>query len=156
MLLFVSVLGLLVFRITNSLELGDEVYNASFVDDGLKGGIATSTFLVLHQTAGLLSYPFAMAFNYATGSTDGLLVFLRILFLCGNLVAAASLYFFLHKTIGASCAFVAMLAMLSFIPSGAAQQRAMPRGAANFLLSRWPRWDARSARRPHARQRCGT
>jgi hypothetical protein len=119
MLLFVSVLGLLVFRITNSLELGDEVYNASFVDDWLKGGIATSTFLVLHQTAGLLSYPFAMAFNYATGSTDGLLVFLRILFLCGNLVAAASLYFFLHKTIGASCAFVAMLAMLSFIPSGA-------------------------------------
>lgn len=118
-LLLTLILGLLVFRITNSLELGDEVYNASFVDDWLKGGIATSTFLVLHQTAALISYPFAILFFYLTGSNDGLLLFLRVLFLCGNLLAAASLFVFMRRIVGTPSAFFAMLAMLSFIPSGA-------------------------------------
>lgn len=117
-LLFLSVLGLLLFRITNSLELGDEVYNASFVDDWLKGGINSSTFLVLHQTAGLLSYPFALVFHSVMG-TEGLLLFFRLLFLCGNLIAAASLYKYLEKVTGKSTAFFAMLAMLAFVPSGA-------------------------------------
>jgi hypothetical protein len=80
----------LAFRITRGADLSDESYYALFIDDWLKGSIATSAFRTIHQTAALIVYPAAVLYAKAMGSSDGLFLFLRVLFLIG---AVASSFF---------------------------------------------------------------
>src|SRR4051794_20760660 len=56
---FALLLILLIVRLTQGVDLSDESYYAIFIDDWLKGGIATSTLLSIHQTAALIVYPAA-------------------------------------------------------------------------------------------------
>lgn len=118
LVLSVVVVVCLAMRLGNGFDLSDEAYYAAFVDDWLKGSISSSSFLVLHQTAAILVYPAAAVFKYATGSVDGLFLFLRSLFLIGNVVASLFLYAFLRRATGHVCAFFAALAFASFIPFG--------------------------------------
>ena len=60
---FVIITLLIAARITNGIDLSDEAYYAIFVDDWLKGGIGTSTLIMLHQTAALLVYPATRAYS---------------------------------------------------------------------------------------------
>jgi hypothetical protein len=116
--IFALLLVLLAIRITRGADLGDESYYAIFIDDWLKGGIATSSFLDIHQTAALAVYPAALAYVALKGSSDGLFLFLRALFLAGAAASALCWVVFLKRL---GCQFLAWaggILVLSFIPFG--------------------------------------
>ncbi|HEV7877538.1 hypothetical protein [Bradyrhizobium sp.] len=115
---FALLLGLLAIRITRGADLGDESYYAIFIDDWLKGGIATSSFLVIHQTAALLVYPAALAYAALKGSSDGLFLFLRVLFLAGAAASALCWILFLKRLGYRLLAWAGGIFVLSFVPFG--------------------------------------
>ena len=113
-----ALLSFLAFRITQAADLTDESYYAVFIDDWLKEGIRASPFRVVHQTAALLIYPAARVFRLAMGSTDGLIVFLRSLYVIGAALAAlstAALFWRLGTRLGG---WLAGAIVLAFIPYG--------------------------------------
>ena len=113
-----ALLSFLAFRITQAADLTDESYYAVFIDDWLKEGIRASPFRVVHQTAALLIYPAALVFRLAMGSTDGLIVFLRSLYVIGAALAAlstAALFWRLGTRLGG---WLAGAIVLAFIPYG--------------------------------------
>jgi hypothetical protein len=93
---FVASVGLLAWRITRGIDMSDESYYAIFLDEWLKEGIAATPFLVLHQTAALLTYPFVLLHHAIVGSTAGLLLYLRCLFLVGSTASALVVVRFLR------------------------------------------------------------
>ena len=95
-LLWIVLVFWLGFRITQAVDLSDESYYAVFLVTWLKQGISASPFLSLHQTAALIVYPAAVLFFQFAGSTDGLILFLRALYVLGALVAASSAVLFLQ------------------------------------------------------------
>jgi hypothetical protein len=106
------------FRITRAVDLSDEAYYAVFLDDWLKEGIEASPFLVLHQTAALLLYPATLMFRWATGATDGLILFLRVLYVVGAGIAAISVGMLLGRLGMQRQAWLAAAMVLAFIPFG--------------------------------------
>lgn len=115
---FGLVAAALAVRLPVGLDLSDEAYYAIFIDDWLKGGIASSTLMTLHQSAALLVYPFAKLFVAAAGSSDGLLLFLRGLFLIGAVLAAALWTLFLRRCGFGARAWLAGAVVLAFVPFG--------------------------------------
>ncbi len=116
--IFALLLVLLAIRITRGADLGDESYYAIFIDDWLKGGIATSSFLDIHQTAALAVYPAALAYTALKGSSDGLFLFLRALFLAGAVASALCWVIFLKRLGYRLLAWAGGIFVLSFIPFG--------------------------------------
>jgi len=116
--LFVVILALLAWRITRGVDFEDESYYAIFIDDWLKGSISSSTFQTLHQTAALIVYPAALAYAHIVGSSDGLFLFLRVLFLTGSVIAALCCTVFLRRLGHGFLAWAAGIFVLSFIPGG--------------------------------------
>jgi hypothetical protein len=117
-LLFLLIASLLMLRLNKGADLSDESYYALYVDDWLKGGIGSSTYLVLHQTAALLVFPFAWLYLHVTGSTDGMFLFLRCLYLLGSVLAAAIVVASLRRIGPALHAWLVGLLLLAFIPFG--------------------------------------
>ncbi|WP_205772415.1 hypothetical protein [Microvirga calopogonii] len=111
-------IGLIGTRLTKGVDLTDEAYYAIFLDDWLKGGIATSAFLTLHQTAALIVYPAALIYVAVKGSSDGLLLFLRALFLIGAVASAAVWIVFMRRIGHRLYAWAGGLLILAFIPFG--------------------------------------
>lgn len=105
-------------RLPVGLDLSDESYYAIFLDDWLKGGIRTSTLLTLHQTAALLIYPFAWLYVAVVGSSDGLLLFLRALFLLGSVITAAIWVRLLLRLGAGLCGWILGIGLIAFIPFG--------------------------------------
>lgn len=116
--LFVVLTILIAARLTRSVDLSDEAYYAIFLDDWLKGSIATSTLLTLHQTAALIVYPAALILDYLQGSSDGLFLFLRGLYLLGSVISAAIWIVFLKRLGYRFRAWTGGLLILAFIPFG--------------------------------------
>lgn len=121
----------LAVRLPIGLDLSDEAYYATFVDDWLNGGIASSTLLTLHQTAALLVYPSAVLFFLLNGSTDGLFLFLRVLFFLGAVISSVAFTMFLRKNTSALSAWLAGTMILAFIPFG------LPAPSYNTLGQQW-------------------
>jgi hypothetical protein len=115
---FAVLLVLLAVRITRGADFGDESYYAIFIDDWLKGGIASSSFLTIHQTAALVVYPAALAYVALKGSSDGLLLSLRMLFLTGAVVSALCWVNFQKRAGYRLPAWAGGIVILSFIPFG--------------------------------------
>lgn len=118
LVLFASVGLLMAARLPIGLDLSDEAYYAIFLDDWLKGGIATSTLLTLHQTAALLLYPLARIHMALAGSSDGLLLVLRVVFLLGEIAAAAFWVCFLRRLGAGLGAWCVGAAIIAFVPFG--------------------------------------
>ena len=116
--LFAVVACALAWRITVGIDLSDESYYAIFVDDWLKGSIASSPLLPLHQTAALIVYPFARLYAALRGSETGLFLFLRALYLVGAVLAACVLAAFLRRGAEQGQAWLAAAAFLAFVPFG--------------------------------------
>lgn len=117
-LLFVLLATVLIARLNKGLDLSDESYYALFVDDWLKGGIDSSSYLVIHQTAALLTLPFAWLFREVNGSTSGMFLFLRHLFLGGAVISAGVVVFVMRRLVGNVHGWLAGLLLLGFIPFG--------------------------------------
>jgi hypothetical protein len=118
LILFALLTVLIAIRLTHSIDLSDESYYAIFLDDWLKGSIVTSTLLTLHQTAALVVYPAALAFEHLKGSNDGLFLFLRSLYLLGAIISAAVWVAFLRRLGYGFRAWAGGLFILAFIPFG--------------------------------------
>lgn len=114
---FAVITLLIAARITNGIDLSDEAYYAIFLDDWLKGGIGTSTLVTLHQTAALIVYPAALVYSTFNGSSDGLFLFLRILFLIGTIISAAFWTLYLFR-LNHTAAWAGGVLVLAFIPFG--------------------------------------
>lgn len=117
-LVFALITALIGWRLTKGVDLSDEAYYAIFLDDWLKGGIQTSTFLTLHQTAALIVYPFALLYAKIIGSTDGMFLFLRVLFLAGSAASAIVWILFLKCLGHRSYAWVGGILIVAFVPFG--------------------------------------
>ena len=106
----------LAYRMTIGIDLSDESYYVSFIDGWLKTGIQASSTLGLHQTAALLVYPFAKLFTVLTGSVDGLVLFLRFIYLLMACAAGSCFYKLVRETHGRTVATFASLTVVTFIP----------------------------------------
>ena len=116
--LFVGLALLLLWRITLGMDLTDEAYYAIFIDDWLKGSIRSSSFLSLHQTAALIVYPATKLYQSVAGTSDGLFLFLRGLFLSGAVVSAGAWFVFMLRLGSRLLAWTACIAVLAFVPFG--------------------------------------
>lgn len=117
--LFLVFIGFLIVRVRMGIDLSDESYYAIFLKDWLTGGIKQSYLLTIHQTAALVIYPFAFLYYKLVGSTDGLFLFLRYIFLFGSVLAAISwIVFFKKAKFPALISWVSGLIILVFIPFG--------------------------------------
>lgn len=115
---FLAVIVALAWRLPLGIDLSDESYYALFVDDWLKGGFATSTLTTIHQTALLAAYLPLRLYTALVGSTDGLVIQLRILFLVGAIVTALVWLRFLLQIVKPLHAWLGAAFFLSFIPFG--------------------------------------
>ncbi|AMJ62695.1 hypothetical protein [Bosea sp. PAMC 26642] len=112
------VLFALAIRLPVGLDLSDEAYYATFIDDWLKGGIASSTLDTLHQTAALLVYPAAIMFSWFKGSSEGLFLFLRVVFLIGALASGTLWIVFLRRLGWSWQAWLSGACLIAYIPFG--------------------------------------
>ena len=117
-LVLLGVVLAVAWRITRGLDLGDESYYAIFIYDWLKGGVASSTLLTLHQTAALIVYPAARIYSALIDGDRGLFLFLRSLFLLGNLAAGLCWLKFLEKAGFRALGWFVAAAATAFIPFG--------------------------------------
>lgn len=108
----------LVWRLPIGIDLTDEAYYAIFIDDWLKGGIASSTLVTLHQTAALVVYPAVRMYVALSGSGDGLILFLRFCFLMGAICASATWFALLCRIAPPFQAATGAAIVLAFIPFG--------------------------------------
>lgn len=106
----------LVWRIGQGADLSDESYYATFIDAWLKEGTPGGASRVLHQTAALIVYPFALIFQTTTGGEDGLILFLRSIYLALGAVTAMSVFSFVAPLQDWRVGVGAGLFVLSFIP----------------------------------------
>ena len=111
-----SVIGFLAYRMTIGIDMSDESYYVSFIDGWLKTGIQSSSTLGLHQTAALLVYPFARIYTLLTGSVDGLVFFLRFIYLIMSCIAGYCFYKLVRETQEKTVATFAGLTVITFIP----------------------------------------
>ena len=107
---------LLAQRIAKGVDLSDEAYYAIFLDDWLKGGIQSSTFLSLHQTAALIVYPAALIYTALKGSSDGLILFLRSVYLAGAIASALVWTIFIRQLGHGLLAWIGGVLILAFVP----------------------------------------
>jgi hypothetical protein len=106
----------LTFRVTLGVDLGDESYYAAFVDGWLKTGLADNTFLMIHQTADLVVYPFAVLYHQIRGDSEGLVLFLRLIYLGIATASSTCLYQAVAPYRGRAVATLAAILALLFIP----------------------------------------
>lgn len=109
---------LLAARLTIGVDLSDESYYAAFIDGWLKTGIEHSSNLMVHQTADLLVYPLAMLFHAVSGGSDGLILFLRSVYLAVATLASTALYLAQAKRSGRASGTLVAACALFFIPFG--------------------------------------
>ena len=113
---YVVVLATLLYRVTVGVGLSDESYYATFLDAWLKDGLAGSPMLVLHQTAMLLAYPVTLGFVRLTGGEDGLMLFLRSLFVLLTIATSCAVFVFAKRAQGRRTAMLVATYSLAFIP----------------------------------------
>ncbi|OTP67742.1 hypothetical protein [Caballeronia sordidicola] len=118
----VIVLGLCIIllaaRLTIGVDLSDESYYAAFIDGWLKTGIEQSHNLMLHQTADFLVYPLALVFRALNGGADGLVLFLRVLYLAIAALASTALYRAVAPRYGRPMSTLVAACALLFVPFG--------------------------------------
>ena len=69
--LYIVVLALLAYRMTIGVDLTDELYDVTFLDDWLKDGLGHGENLVVHQTAALLMFPAARLYVWIEAASVG-------------------------------------------------------------------------------------
>ncbi len=106
----------LAWRITRGIDLSDESYYAIFLHDWFEEGISAAPFLTLHQTSALLVYPLATLYRALAGSSAGLMLFLRCIYLAGSAAAALAMVRFLHRAGVGSLRWIAGACLVAFVP----------------------------------------
>lgn len=115
---FLAIVGALATRTMFGVDLGDEAYYVAFAAEWLKTGIENSPFLTIHQTAALLPYVACRIYVALTGSSDGLVLFLRLLFVALSTATALTWWNFVHRINHPILAGLSSILVLSFVPFG--------------------------------------
>ena len=100
------------------MDLSDEAYYAIFLDDWMKEGLARSPFLTLHQVSALFVYPAALAYRAIRGSSVGIILFLRCLYLLGSVIAALAIVPFLRRAGMGPLRWMVAAVVVAFVPYG--------------------------------------
>ena len=114
--LYVVVLALLAYRMTIGVDLTDESYYVTFLDDWLKDRLGHGENLFVHQTAALLMFPAARLYVWIVGSERGLVLFLRFVFLAMACAASQCQFRFVRTVRDEAVAWSSALLVLCFIP----------------------------------------
>jgi hypothetical protein len=118
----VIVLGLcivlLAVRLTIGIDLSDESYYAAFIDGWLKTGIKHDRNLMVHQTADFLVYPLVLAFRAVNAGSEGLVLFLRMVYLVIAALASTALYRAMAPSYGRRMGTLVAVCALLFVPFG--------------------------------------
>lgn len=105
-------------RLTTGVDIADETFYASFIDDWLKEGVQASPFITITQTAALLVYPFAASYHAIVKSADGLMLFCRCLYLGCSVAAAVIVNAFLRRLSSSLLGWIVAACVVAFIPFG--------------------------------------
>lgn len=106
----------LTFRATLGVDLGDESYYAAFVDGWLKNGLGRNPNLMVHQTADFVVFPLAALYRALRGDSEGLVLFLRLVYTAIAGLSACCLYRALVFRLGRAAAVRSALFVLLFVP----------------------------------------
>jgi hypothetical protein len=117
-LAFLAIAAALLTRTMFGVDLGDEAYYVAFSAQWLKTGIDNSPFLTIHQTAALLPYVACRLYVALTGSSDGLVLFLRLLFVALSITTALTWWNFVYRITHPVLAGLSSIFVLSFVPFG--------------------------------------
>jgi hypothetical protein len=113
---FIASIFCVAWRITRGVDFSDESYYAIFLHEWFKEGVSASPFLMLHQTSVLLIYPLALVYREIVGSTDGLMLFLRCVYLAGSTTAALVVVRFLRQAQVGPLRWIAGACLVTFVP----------------------------------------
>jgi hypothetical protein len=114
--MFLVSIACVAWRITRGVDFSDESYYAIFLHEWFKEGFSAAPFLALHQTSVLLVYPFAFIYRALVGSTAGLMLFLRFLYLAGSATAALAVVRFLRQAGVGYLRWIAGALLVTFVP----------------------------------------
>ena len=103
-------------RMSCSVGMIDEVFNISVANQLAQGAKPFVECWDLYQTGALFLAPFLYIYKLIIGSTDGIILFSRYVFLFFNLVTVALSYLAFRRIIGKKAAILAGLFMLTFAP----------------------------------------
>jgi hypothetical protein len=117
-LVFLATAACVAWRITRGVDFTDESYYAIFIDEWFKEGIARTPFLVLHQVSVLIVYPAALAYRALVGSSTGLILYLRCLYLVGSIVSALAVVRFLRQAGTGAVRWLSGALLVAFVPYG--------------------------------------
>lgn len=114
----VAVLLLYAFILRMSCAVGmiDEVFNISIANQLAQGAKPFVECWDLYQTGALFLAPFIYIYKLIAGSTDGIVLFSRYVFLFFNMIAVTLSYLVFRRVIGAKPAILTGLFMLTFAP----------------------------------------
>lgn len=103
-------------RMSKTVGMIDEVFNISIANQLVQGARPFVECWDLYQTGAIFLAPFLYVFKLLTGSTDGIILFSRYVYLFFNLVIVFLAYLAFRKKIGTKAAILSGLFMLTFAP----------------------------------------
>ncbi len=104
------------FGLRSGVDLQDEAYYLAFGYRFAQGDIPLVDELSLHQLPGILLSPFVRAYTAAVGSTDGIVLAGRMLYLVVLLLVLAGVYHCLRPAIGRFWSALVCLPMVFYAP----------------------------------------
>jgi hypothetical protein len=116
--IFILLVIRLAVRLRYGADLSDEAYYIAFLDDWFKSSLADGKFHTIHQTAALLVYPIALLYRWVVRGTDGLVLFLRAIYLAQSAIAALFWTAFLKSCGYSWLAWIGGFIVVAFIPFG--------------------------------------
>lgn len=104
-------------RIFFSVSIADEAFAVALAYLPRAGGQWFVNEQMIHQTAGILIYPFVLPYSWLFGST-GVVLYIRHLHFLLSLFVAAQAYFIFKRINGAAVALVLSSVVVTFVPHG--------------------------------------
>lgn len=107
---------LVVLRLPFGFSLADEAYYIAMPYRFLLGDKPFIDELMIHQTAGLLTFPLVWTWVHLTGSTHAIVLFMRLMWLAFTTIVAFAAYKFMARVAPRLFAFALAAVYLVFIP----------------------------------------
>ena len=108
--------SVLLIRLFVGVDFTDESYYAAFVKDWISVGSSASNLRGLHQTAFLPVYPFVWVFHWFNSDSDGLVLFMRLIYFTFVMLVAATSFLTFARQIGRTFAASIAVFIITFVP----------------------------------------
>ena len=115
-IILIILLGAFLYRMSGTVGMADEVFNITIANQIAQGERPFVDCWDLYQTGALFLAPFLAVYKLITGSTDGIILFSRYVYLLFNMAAAYLIYLNFRKIIGVKPAVLAGIFSLTYTP----------------------------------------